>query len=171
MSESERIVVPSGAIAAAMASIEALHGREAGPRDGFNAELAEAFQAWGHETMTSAFGLLIGVAVDQLKPAEGEADLVHMLVPAVVTRLQATAMPEVPERTLPTVSAVVTAAALGQEPHAWRLSMGPLTRSDGLVFAYVLWLLVDLLDELYGPGTFGAGIAEALHRDEPEDAR
>jgi hypothetical protein len=66
---------------------------------------------------------LIGVAVARPTPADGQPDLVHMLVPAAVTRLRRMAMPEVPKSALPTVSAVLTAAVLGQEPIAWRLSM------------------------------------------------
>jgi hypothetical protein len=79
------------------------------------------------------------------------------------------AMPEVPESALPTVSAVLTAAVLGQEPIDWRLSMGPLTVADGLVFGYTVWLLVELLDDITGPGAFGDAVTGILLRDDGQE--
>lgn len=163
--------MPSGAIATAMAWVEALHGRDGGalPEDHAAMLIAES-KRWGWETITAALGLLIGVAADQLTPGPAERsapgpndqDLIHVLVPAVVTRMRRIELAEVPDHALPTVSGIVTAAALGQDPYAWRTAMGPVTAADSLVFCYTLWLLIELLDGLLGPGSFGGIVAKVL---------
>ena len=161
MDTSSEFTVPAGALVVALAWVEGLHGRAqdaAQPED-----LVGATHEWGRDTMAAAFATLIGVAVSQLGTPADEPDLLHTLVPAVITRLQRTQLDAVPDSALPTVAGLLTAAVLGQDVCRWRLSLGPWVDADMLVCCYTLWLLVDLFDEMMGVGWFATTLAAALN--------
>lgn len=131
------------------------------------AAIAEAFQHWGQDTITEAFGLLIGVGMSQLNEAtfhdddaaEEYADQpapLRIVIPAVLTRFRRMQMPEVPEAALPTVAGILTAAVYGQNPYEWRTELGPISTREALIWCYIAWLMIDFIDEavLEEPGGF-----------------
>ena len=58
-----------------------------------------------------AFGLLIGVAMSSVRPADGEPDQLHQVLPAVLTRLRRM---DLAEAHVATMGGALTAAALGK---------------------------------------------------------
>lgn len=110
--------------------------------------------------------MLIYVVLNTAKPPPGN-DHLHLLVPAVLTRLHRMQMLEVPDPALPLVAGLLTAACFGQSPYQWRIGLGPLRTGEPLVWCYTVWLLVDFLDEAVfeQPGMFAHMVREVLLAD------
>jgi hypothetical protein len=183
---SER-TVPTGALVAAMAIIESLHGRNPSERDlaerGLGgspgetiaeieavAEITFAVKQWGEETLTEAFGQIIATVMSLIEPGTGMADNLHTIVPAVLVRLHRMRMSEVPDESLPTVAGLLTAAFFQQDLYTWRMSLGPIGPGESLVWCYTAWLLVDFADEaVFGvPGRFAEVLTDVLALNEAE---
>lgn len=169
--ESQR-TVPSGAVTTALAIVESLDGRVVGGLSLDSvAEISTAVDRWGRETITDAFGLLIYTVMNVAKPAPGTDDLLHLVVPAVLTRFHRMQMPEVPDEALPTVAGLLTAAFFDQDPYEWRTSLGPIPADEALVWCYTTWLLIDFMDNAaFGeqPGRFAEILTQVLASD-PHD--
>jgi hypothetical protein len=85
--------------------------------------------------------------------AEGEPDRLHMVVPAVLTKLRKIdqARPFVA-----TMAGVLTAAVLEEDAYRWRTSLGPVTNAETSAWCYTAWLLADFVDSVAfeEPGRF-----------------
>jgi hypothetical protein len=161
--------VPTGALAAALEMVEVLHGRdgEAAPNQVMD-RLMQGLKIWGRPVVTEAFGTIIYVAAQQLRPAPddpGAADLKMSVVAAVLNRLRRD-FPEVPAKQLPIVAGMLTAAVLGIGPYDWRVSLGPVDPDEHLAWCYTACLLVDLVDStIEHPGAFAETLRAALNSD------
>ena len=122
------------------------------------AGLREAVEHWGHETITEALGMLIVGAMELAEPREGEPDSIHLVVPAVVGRLRTLRAERLADHVLPTVSGILTAAALGLSPYEWRSTFGPIPRVETVVWCYVAWAVFDLMDFHVGRPGWTAGL-------------
>jgi hypothetical protein len=165
MSSPPERTVPTGAIAAALAMVESLHGRDGNlSAEQAAAELVDTIDRWGIGTIVEAFGILIYTVLHTAKPPPGATDHLHLLVPAVLTRFHRMQMREVPNEALPLVAGLLTAAYFDQDLYKWRTSLGPLRTSEPLVWCYTAWLLVDFMDEALfeEPGQFARLVREIL---------
>jgi hypothetical protein len=150
--------VPTGALAAALDIVEALHGRDGGmPPPQVIDEVIHDLKIWGHSTVTEAFGSIIYVAAQQLRWRSDDPDATGLkmrIVSAVVTRLQRD-IPEVPVKHLPTVAGILTAAFLEIGPVEWRTAHGPVEPDEHLAWCYTAWFMVDFVDTaMERPGGF-----------------
>jgi len=155
--------VPAEALATVLAIVESLHGRDDGTdTEEFADTIEKSLRRWGDDTITQAFGLLINAALTVPDPEDDSDDLLHTLVPAMITRLRHLELAEVPQTELPTVAAMLTAAFLGQDPYQWRCGLGPIPRQEILVWCYTAWLLADFMDEVVfaQPGRFAEVVTE-----------
>jgi hypothetical protein len=142
---------PPGAILAALDMIE-----------GDGEECTEALlETWGEGYIAQAFGVLIATAMEAVEPSPGEGDRLHLVVPAVVTRLHESGRGR---RFLPTMAAVLTAAALGEDVWGWRGLFGCPGPDELVVWRETTRLLADMADTLvYGErGSFGRLVAETV---------
>jgi hypothetical protein len=132
---------PAGDVATALAVVNALSGTQPLPPDAFQDLLARA----DHRELLGGLATLIaGFAALFPQPWD--------IVSPVVRRLQNLQL--VPDAQLPTAAALLTAAAVGQSPSRWRRHHGGrVTGFETQTWAYTAWLLADLLDFTYGPGT------------------
>jgi hypothetical protein len=146
--------VPAGALADALTLIEFLDGDTApGDIEDGVAEIAEVFNRWGEDLITEAFGMIIYATMNMIRTGDDEPDRLHLVVPAVITRFHAMAMPEIPDTVLPTVAGILTACLHGAGPYEWRIGLGPIPRAEGLVWCYTAWLLLDLAESaIENPG-------------------
>lgn len=152
-----------------MTMVESLHGRGGdAPPERALAEVADAVQTWGRDTLTEAFMLLIGVGVSTLRPSAEEPDVRYRLVGGIVHRFHDMQMPEVPDSVLPTVAGGLAAAVVGLDTYEWRVSLGPIPARETLVWCYAAWLLVELLDDVLGAGVFG-GIVKSIVSEGDDD--
>jgi hypothetical protein len=158
--------VPSGAIAAAMRAIEGLHGRDYGDDLDFQIMLRTDLDTWGRANITKAFMLLIGVAFDVIKTPPDEPVLRHRIVGAAVNQLCRMEFDEIPEADLPTVAGGLTAAALGQDVHSWRVSLGPIPDKETIVWGHALFVLVGFVDDTIGEGVFAQMVANITEGNE-----
>jgi hypothetical protein len=156
----ERAEVPSGAILAALQMIE-VTGEDQEAAAGRVGEITTLVNAWGVPVLTQAFSLLIFGAMSAIRPAEGEPDRLHLIVPAVLTRL---GQVDWARPFLPTMAGVLTAAALGDDIWQWRVGLSPVSRAETAAWCYTAWLLADLTDSVgFGkPGTFSRIAAEIV---------
>lgn len=150
--------VPSGALAAALEMVEVLHGHDGGaPPNQVMDQIMRGLKIWGRPVVTEAFGTIIYVAAQQLRPASDDPDsagLKMQVVAAVLTRLRRD-VPEVPAEHLPIVAGMLTAAFLEIGPFEWRMSLGPVDPDEDLAWCYTALLLVDLVDStMERPGGF-----------------
>lgn len=154
--------VPSGAILAALTILEATgQGDEEETALDRAGEIAGLVNAWDTPVLIQAFGLLIYSAMAVIHPEEDQPDKLHLIVPAVLTRLAAidTARPFVP-----IMAGVLTAAVIGDDPWLWRSSLGPVPRAEVSGWCWTAWLMADLTDSvgLGEPGTFRRIAAEII---------
>ena len=155
-----------------MLIVESLQGRV----DQSDAEVVEALtvgiERWGRETLLEAFGLLVATAMNVVPPGSEDADPLHVIMPAVVGRMQKMRLAEVPDEALPVVAGILTAACVGVPPYAWRTGIGPISDGEGVVWAYTAWLVIDLMDNVvFGeqPGRFAEVLHETLDNDPEPD--
>jgi hypothetical protein len=162
--------VPAGALAAALEIVEALHGRDDGasPRQVVD-EIMRDLKIWGPTVITEAFGSIIYVAAQQLRPARDDPDATGLkmrIVAAVLTNLQRN-IPEVPTKHLPVVAGILTAAFLEIGPYEWRTSYGPVEPDEHLAWCYTAWLLVDFVDTtMERPGSFAEVLRAVLDSED-----
>ena len=164
----------------ALAMTEALSDRYSGdsPQE-HTVAIAEAVQLWGQDTITEAFGVLIGVAMSHLNATEPDHDdpggefadqpaALRLVIPAILTRFRRVRMPQIPADALPTAAGILTAAVYGHSPYEWRVGLGPISQCEALMWCYVAWLVIDFVDAtvIGEPGGFAAMLAEALRADE-----
>lgn len=135
--------VPFGAILAALKMIEG--GSEGGEPTAVSEEVAALLDVWGIPVITQAFGLLIYGAMAAIRPGEDAPDRLHMVVPAVLTRLRAI---ESARPFLPTMAGVLTAAATDADAWQWRTALGPVTSKETAAWLLTAWLLADFVDNL-----------------------
>jgi hypothetical protein len=154
--------VPSGAILAALKMIE-VTGEDLESAATSAGEVAALLETWGIPVLTQAFGLLIYEAMSAIRPAEGEPDRLHMVVPAVLTRLGSAGWTK---PFLPTMAGVLTAAALGGDIWQWRAGLGPLAGGETAAWCLTAWLLFDFVDGLVyeEPGGFARETARIVTR-------
>jgi hypothetical protein len=164
----DETVVPSGALAVALAVVESMHGRQHTVDDELDPVITDALGEWGPAVMADAFLLLIGVGVNALGTSPEDPDLVYSLISTPVARLRRIDTPAVPQDALPLVAAVMTAAVLGQDCCNTRRTLGPPRAGEPLIWCYTLWLLIELLDSVQGEGTF-AKIVTMILASEPDD--
>jgi hypothetical protein len=109
--------VPAGAIAAALAMIEALHDRDPGQSDDDLQDVVRAeLDRWGRETLTEAFMMLIGVGISLIQTPKDEPHVKYRIIGAVVSNFHQKQLEEVPDFMLPTVAGALTAAVLDKIP-------------------------------------------------------
>ncbi|HEY3958526.1 MAG TPA: hypothetical protein VGM53_34615 [Streptosporangiaceae bacterium] len=125
------------------------------------AEIADLVKAWGTSALTQAFALLIYAAMSAIRPPEG--DNLHVMVPAVLTRLSKI---ESAKPFVPTMAGVLTAAATGEDIWQWRATLGPVGGAELQAWCWTTWLLADFLDKGHGePGKFAREAAQIVTRD------
>lgn len=148
----EHTEVPIGAILAALTMIE-VSTEDEDRTSGRSEEIADLLKVWKITVLTQAFGLVIYGAMSMIHPAEGSPDCLHMVVPALLTKLRK--IDEV-RPFGPTMAGVLTAAALGEDAYQWRASLGPVTNAETSAWYYTAWLLADFIDSivLQEPGKF-----------------
>ena len=162
-------VVPAGAIAASLEIVEALHGRDGGASQSQVMDrIMQGLKIWGPSGVTEAFGTIIFVAAQQLRPAPDEPDAIGLrmqIVSTVLSRLRRD-VHEVPAERLPIVAGILTAAFLELDPYGWRTSFGSIEPDEPLAWCYTAWLLVDLVDSTTErPGGFAETLRTVLTSD------
>lgn len=134
--------VPAGAILAALDMMRPVpEGEAAGPAV---EEAGALMSTWGVPELARAFSLLISAAMTVVRPSDG--DLLHVVVPAVVTRLC-----EDPDAApfVPMMAGALTAAALFDDAGwRWRPGFGEVNRRELGAWCRTAFLLADMADTL-----------------------
>jgi len=73
-----------------------------------------------------------------------DGDALHMIVPAVITRLKK--IPWVFPQAVPTMAGALTAATMGLSPTGWRRLYGPWSDFELVAWTCTAWLLADMID-------------------------
>lgn len=114
-------------------------------------ELREAIDGAGRDDvsrgMMTLLGALIGWACTSMDEGPSDDDALSSLLPPLL-RLLRKAHPWVPNTKLPMLAGAITAAALRQDVSSWCDRLGGLDPSDTFAFAYLAWLVADLLDSV-----------------------
>jgi len=168
MPGNESTDVPSGAILTAVQLVEALISGEDEGSEAFADEVTALVRVWGIPVVTHAFGLLIGVAMSSVRPADGEPDQLHHVLPAILTRLRRM---DLAEAHVATMGGALTAAALAEDPYRWRLGLGPVSNAEALAWCYTAWLMADFIDTIVlgEPGAFTRRLAGIVIGAEQDD--
>ncbi|GAA2377463.1 hypothetical protein [Streptomyces carpaticus] len=115
-----------------------------------------AMEECGAQEVARATILLINVLVTQLinqegLPQEDRLDPLRDLIPAVIRKLPSFEIADPAEA--PMATGVLMAAAMDMNAVAWRDRYGPIPPQEFLIHTFVLWLLADLTNSMWGqPG-------------------
>lgn len=89
-------------------------------------------------------GTLVYVFLTFLGKQCTDGDALHMIVPAVITRLKK--IPWVFPQAVPTMAGALTAGTMGLSPNGWRQMYGPWSDFELVAWTCTAWLLADMID-------------------------
>jgi hypothetical protein len=89
-------------------------------------------------------GTLISTFVAFLSDCCTNGDALHLIVPAVITRLKK--IPWVFPQAIPTMAGALTAATMNLSPTGWRRLYGPWSDFELVAWTCTAWLLADMID-------------------------
>jgi len=126
-------------------------------------DVAGLIAEWDAAVVMRALGLIIGTAMTAMQPPDEGPDRLHLVVPAVLTRL---GQLDLARSFMPIMAGVLTAAALKENPCGWRETLGPVADMEIMAWCCTAWLLADLADTaMFGHcGGFTAAFADMVTR-------